>query len=81
LIAGVIAGIETMTSSGTFRSTDVIEILRALDSGTTMQRFRMGRRDPLKKHFCLKLETFEIQQLPILSANQRGKTPQPEEYG
>ena len=70
-----------MASSEAFRSNDVIEILQALDSGTTMQRFRAGRKDPLKKHFCLKLETFEIQQLPILSANQRGKTPQPEEYG
>jgi len=66
-------------SSDVFRSADIIEILRALDYGTAMFRFK-GRREPLKKLFCLKLETFEIQQYPITSSHQR-KSPQPEEYG
>ena len=68
-----------MAGSDVFRSTDIIEILRALDYGTAMVRFK-GRREPVKKLFCLKLETFEIQQFPITSSHQR-KTPQPEEYG
>jgi len=68
-----------MAGSEVFRSTDIIEILRALDYGTAMVRFK-GRREPVKKLFCLKLETFEIQQFPITSSHQR-KTPQPEEYG
>lgn len=62
-----------------FRSADIIEILRALDYGTAMFRFK-GRREPLRKLFCLKLETFEIQQFPITSSHSR-KSPQPEEYG
>lgn len=63
-----------------FRSqTDIIEILRALDYGTSMYRFK-GRREPIRKLFCLKLETFEIQQFPITSSHSR-KSPQPEEYG
>ena len=62
-----------------FRSTtDIIEILRALDYGTAMFRFK-GRREPLRKLFCLKLETFEIQQFPITTSQK--KPPQPEEYG
>lgn len=63
-----------------FRSqTDIIEILRALDYGTAMFRFK-GRREPLRKLFCLKLETFEIQQFPITSSHSK-RSPQPEEYG
>jgi len=68
-----------MASSEALCSTDVIQILEVLDKGTAMQRFRAGRKDPLRKIFCLKLETFEILQLPTTST--RGKSPQPEEYG
>ena len=67
-------------TSELFRSTtDIIEILRALDYGTAMLRFK-GKKDPFRKLFCLKLETFEIQQFPITSSHSK-KSPQPEEYG
>lgn len=58
---------------------DILEILQALNNGTAMLCCK-GRKEPFKKLFCLKLETMDIQQLPITSSQSK-KPPQPEEYG
>lgn len=58
---------------------DVIEILQELKKGTTMLRCK-GRKEPLRKYFCVKLETLEIQQFSIAKKSSQPES-QPEEYG
>ena len=50
-------------------------ILQALEQGNIMVRFIRGKKQPLRKLFCLREDTAEILQYPA----QRGKTTAAEE--
>ena len=56
-------------------SAEIPQILHALDQGTVMIRFFRRRRQPEKRIFCLKTDTFEILQYPMA----RGKLTLSEE--
>ena len=54
---------------------EISRVLHALEQGNIMVRFIRGKKQPLKKLFCLREDTFEILQYPI----QRGKSTAAEE--
>ena len=53
---------------------EIPQILHALDQGTVMIKFFKRGKRPEKRIFCLKTDTFEILQFPMV-----GKLPQCEE--